>query len=127
MSDGSHSSDPSSWDPALDAVAAAPENHIVLHEDEFIRVLSVRMAPGETGKVHHHRFPSVVILTNATRTRDFDGVTGEVWQSAGPGHNEQALPFVVVLEPQPVHYVENIDTKASHGIRIEFKGGFPTI
>ncbi len=41
-------SDPATWDPALDGVLAAPENHTVLYEDDSIRVISVTVAPGET-------------------------------------------------------------------------------
>ena len=41
-------SDPATWDPAMDAVLAAPENHTVLYEDDLIRVISVRVAPGAT-------------------------------------------------------------------------------
>jgi hypothetical protein len=32
--------DPTTWDPALDGVLAAPENHAVLYEDDAIRVIS---------------------------------------------------------------------------------------
>ena len=52
-------SDPSTWDPALDAVVAAPEHHKVLYEDDVIRVISVSVPAGATEKPHHHRFPSV--------------------------------------------------------------------
>ncbi|MBD9650076.1 hypothetical protein IB267_17110 [Ensifer sp. ENS09] len=116
---------PSEWDPALDAVTAAPENHLVLHEDEFIRVLSVTLAPGETGKVHHHRFPSVIIMDRAAQTSDFDGLTGEEIHPSGSGHSADELPFIVVMPPQPLHYVRNRDDKVAHGIRIEFKQGLP--
>jgi hypothetical protein len=42
--------DPRTWDPALDGVLAAPENHKVLYEDEAIRIISVSIAPGATQK-----------------------------------------------------------------------------
>jgi hypothetical protein len=42
--------DPATWDPALDGVLAAPENHTVLYEDEAIRVISVSIAPGAIGR-----------------------------------------------------------------------------
>ena len=35
------------------------------------------------------------------------------------------LPLVHRLQPQSLHYFENLDTKSFHGIRIEFKKGFP--
>ena len=47
--------DPSTWDPALDAVVAAPANHKVLFENDNLRVLEVNLAPDEEEPVHHHR------------------------------------------------------------------------
>ena len=48
--------DPATWDPALDGVLAAPENHTVLYEDEAIRVISVSIAPGAIEKPHQPLF-----------------------------------------------------------------------
>jgi len=39
--------DTSKWDPALDAVVAAPANHKVLFENAHLRVLEVNLAPDE--------------------------------------------------------------------------------
>jgi hypothetical protein len=47
--------DPAGWDPGLDAVAAAPQHHRVLYEDELIRVVSVSIDPGMQEPLHHHR------------------------------------------------------------------------
>jgi hypothetical protein len=44
--------DPATWEVALDALSAAPENHTVLYEDDIIRVLSVSLAPGVIEKPH---------------------------------------------------------------------------
>jgi hypothetical protein len=54
--------DPGTWDPALDGVLAAPENHKVLYEDEAIRVISVSIAPGAIEKPHHHCLPAVFVV-----------------------------------------------------------------
>ena len=54
--------DPATWDPALDGVLAAPENHKVLYEDEAIRVISVSIAPGAIEKPHHHCLPAVFVV-----------------------------------------------------------------
>jgi hypothetical protein len=53
--------DPSTWDPALDAVAAAPANHKVLFENDNLRVLEVNLA-AEEEPVHHHRWRSIFVL-----------------------------------------------------------------
>lgn len=117
-------SDPAAWDPAFDGVIAAPENHVVLYEDDAIRVLSVRIAPGETEKPHHHRFASVFVVDRLVKLRDFDGATGEEIPLPIPDHVE--FPITLKFLPQPLHYVENLDTRPFHATRIEFKRGFPT-
>jgi hypothetical protein len=93
--------EPGTWKPELDAVIVAPENHIVLHEDDFIRVLSVRLPAGETEKPHHHRFPSIMIIDREIKARDFDGLTHQEIKSSSPGEGEPVLPVVVRLPPQP--------------------------
>jgi hypothetical protein len=116
-------SDPATWDRALDAVIAAPENHTVLYEDELIRVLSVSIAPGATEKPHHHRFPSVFVVDRMVNLRDFNGVTNE--EISLPIPSDAVFPITLQFAPQPLHYVRNLDTKPFHAIRIEFKQGFP--
>lgn len=119
-------SDPASWDPALDGVLVAPENHAVLYEDDFIRVISVSVAPGAREKPHHHRLPSVFVIDRMVNLRDFNGVTGEEIALPLPPADKLVFPIVVNFPPQPLHYVENCDVKPFHATRIEFKNGFPT-
>lgn len=114
------------WDPALDAVSAAPGNHRVLFENASLRVLEVTLAAGEEEPLHHHRWPSVFI---------FDQVQGPVHDIAPDG---RVLPpdrdvlravqdwdgrgcLVVHMAPQPVGRVLNASGKAVHGIRVEVK------
>jgi hypothetical protein len=117
-------SDPATWDQALDGVLAAPENHVVLYEDDTIRVISVSIAPGETEKPHHHRLPSVFVVDRLVRLRDFAGATGK--EIPLPIPKEVEFPIVLKFLPQPLHYVENLDASPFHATRIEFKHGFPT-
>jgi hypothetical protein len=116
-------SNPATWDRALDAVVAAPENHAVLYEDELIRVLSVSIAPGATEKPHHHRFPAVFVVDRMVNLRDFNGVTNE--EISLPIPRDAVFPITLKFAPQPLHYVKNFDSKPFHAIRIEFKQGFP--
>ena len=126
MSEVATSADPSTWDPALDAVAAAPKNHIVLFENEALRVIEVILEPDEEEPVHHHRWPSVFV---------FDEVQGPV-HDISPGG--EVLPpnrdvmvalqawdgkgcLVVHMAPQPPGRVQNASGKRIHGVRIEMK------
>jgi hypothetical protein len=62
MENAATSDDPATWDPTLDAVAAAPRHHRVLFENDRLRVLEVALDPNDEEPVHHHRWPSVFVL-----------------------------------------------------------------
>ena len=47
MADNHTDLDPSTWDPALDAVVAAPKHHKVVFENERLRVLEVTLEPND--------------------------------------------------------------------------------
>ena len=40
------------WPDSLDALTAAPESHRLLFENDEVRVLEARIAPGETTGLH---------------------------------------------------------------------------
>jgi hypothetical protein len=117
------SSNPATWDPALDGVHAAPENHAILYEDDEIRVISVSIAPGAIEKPHHHRLPSIFVVDRLVKLRDFNGATDE--EIPLPIPKDVEFPIMLKFLPQPLHYVENLDTTPFHATRIEFKKGFP--
>lgn len=120
------STNPASWDPALDAVAAAPKHHRVLFENEKLRVLEVILGPDDEEPLHHHRWPSVFVL---------DQVQGPVHDIAPDGTvlppNRDVMKaiqawdgkgsLVVHMSPQPLGRVHNASGKPIHGIRVEMK------
>jgi hypothetical protein len=126
MADNHANSVPSSWDPALDAVIAAPKHHKVLFENERLRVLEVTLEGGDEEPVHHHRWPSVFVL---------DQVQGPVHDIAPDGTplppNRDIIKaiqswngkgcLVVHMEPQPAGRVHNGSDKVIHGVRVEMK------
>jgi hypothetical protein len=116
--------DPTTWDPAMDGVLASPEHHTVMYEDDVIRVLSVSIPPGAVEKPHNHRFPAVFVVDRLVKLRDFNGATHE--EIPLPIPKDVSFPIVLNFPPQPLHYVENVDTKPFHATRVEFKRGFPT-
>ena len=110
------------WDPAMDAVIAAPDNHQVLYEDDVIRVLSVTLQPGVAEPLHHHRFPSIFVIDRLVPLRDFDAEGREIQLPLPPQFD---LPLVLQMPPQPHHSVLNEGSTIFHGTRIEFKKGLP--
>src|SRR5262249_14454265 len=53
------------WTPAKDALAAAPQHHKVLFENEEVRVIEVTVAPHAREPLHAHRYPSVIYLESS--------------------------------------------------------------
>jgi len=126
MKDDLETTDPSTWDPALDAVVAAPKHHKVLFENENLRVIEVTLEPNDEEPVHHHRWPSVFVFDQIEPpVHDFtpdgrqlpphrDVIRAlEAWNGQGC--------LVVHMAPQPAGRVLNASTKTLHGVRIEMK------
>jgi hypothetical protein len=53
------------WPDSLDAVAADPQNHIVLYEDSKIRVLDVHTPPHTMNSKHDHQWLSIFLQDEA--------------------------------------------------------------
>ena len=108
------------WQDSLDALIAAPEYHHLLLENEHVRVLEVRIPPGQIVPVHAHRWSSVAHVKSASDflRRDeegkliFDSRTAEVPQKASD---------VVWTPPLPPHSVENIGAAEIHVLLVELK------
>ncbi len=110
------------WPPHLDALVAAPANHRVLLEDDAVRVLEVTVAPGERENLHHHRWPSIMVVLARPTYRNFDANGNEIPPSGGAPADPR-LPRALHLPPQRLHFIE-VAADAPHGfqgIRIEFK------
>ncbi len=109
------------WPDALDALVAAPAQHRLLFENEHVRVLDTRIAPGERTPVHTHRWPAahyVVSWSDFVR-RDADGrVMLDTRASVRAGTPPAAL-WGEALGP---HSLENVGSAPIHVISTEVKG-----
>lgn len=117
---------PTSWDPALDAVLAAPKQHKVLFENDRLRVLEVTLEPNEEEPTHHHRWPSVFVfdqlkppVVDLTPEGERLPPTRDVLAALEGWNGEGCL--VVHMAPQPAGRVLNESDATLHGIRIEMK------
>ena len=112
--------DDAEWPPHLEALVAAPANHRLLLEDEAVRVLEVTAEPGERENLHHHRWPSIMVVLARPNYRNFDADGNEIPPSGG---TSTELPRALRLQPQKSHFTE-VAADAPYGfrcIRIEFK------
>ena len=109
------------WDPALDAVTAAPDSHRVLLDNDQVRVLEVIIQPGEREPAHTHRWPSVMVGLNAARIRYY-GADQELRFETPEGREVKTALDADWLRPEPLHAVENIDETVFRALRVELKG-----
>jgi hypothetical protein len=112
---------PADWPKEKDAVLAAPTNHKVLLENDKVRVLDVKVAPGEVEAVHSHRWPSVLYILEAGDFIDRDG-NGKVIFDTRTLPAPLTFPLTMYKEPEAPHSVENLSkTVTLHLVRVEMK------
>ena len=114
--------EPWTWPDSLDALAAAPESHRILFENDAVRVLETRIAPGEITQVHTHRWPGILYVLSFGHfvRRDGNGVVLVDTREGG------ALPqpgTALWSGSLPPHTLENVDTSEIHVIGVELKSG----
>lgn len=108
------------WPADLDALVAAPAQHRLVLENERVRVLDTRIAPGEQTPVHTHQWPAVhhVITWSAFVRRDHTGAvlldTRAAAVAAAPG----AVLWGEALGP---HTLENVGQEPLHIVSVEIK------
>jgi hypothetical protein len=112
--------EPWPWPAELDAVIAAPKHHKLLFENERVRVLEVRIAPGELVPVHTHRWPASIYVAKQSDflRRDHHGNLLFDSRSMGPPPDK---PFAQWTPPLPPHSVENIGSTEILLISTELK------
>jgi len=108
------------WPETLDAVRAAPANHRVLLENDAVRVLDVRVAPGAQEPVHAHCRPSVLVVLEGGRAEDYDQ-SGKLLDEGTVIPKGAKAPFAFWLDRTPPHSVHNIDVVPIHLVRVELK------
>jgi hypothetical protein len=94
------------WPASLDALSAAPRHHTLLLENDRVRVVETRIAPGDIVPVHTHCWPSVLyVLSWSDFVRcDAAGTVALDSRAIGGG----SLPSVAWSEALPPHSLENV-------------------
>lgn len=110
----------------FDAVAAAPESHVVLFEDNKVRVLRVEVAPGVTEPVHDHRWPSVMYFEQPQPITyiEYKLVGGRPVETQRFDAPALKATQTVRGEPEGLHAVMNRGAAPFVAVRGEFKDGF---
>lgn len=110
---------PQEWPHELDALVAAPQHHVLLFENDAVRVLDIRVGPGDTVPLHTHCWPSALYLLSWSDFVRRDAI-GEVLADSriqskpveGAAHWSPAMP---------PHTLENVGETDLHLIGVELK------
>ena len=114
--------EPWMWPDSLDALAAAPESHRGLLENDTIRVLETRIAPGETTQVHTHRWPGILYILSFGDFVRRDG-NGTVLVDTREGGALPEPGTAIWSGSLPPHTLENVSASEIHVIGVELKTG----
>jgi predicted metal-dependent enzyme (double-stranded beta helix superfamily) len=108
------------WPDSLDALVAAPVYHKLLLENDHVRVLDVRIAPGHTVPVHTHKWFSVIHVKSAGDFIRRDG-NGKLLFDSRKADSAEKQPAIVWIDPLPPHSVENVGDSEIHLVSVELK------
>jgi mannose-6-phosphate isomerase-like protein (cupin superfamily) len=103
----------------LDALRAAADHHELLFENDRVRILDTRVAPGERTAVHAHEWPAALYVLSWSDfvRRDADEkvlVDSRERAATEPGGG-------LWIDPLPPHSVENVGNSDLHIIAVEVK------
>jgi hypothetical protein len=104
----------------LDAMLVAPDHHDVLVENQHVRVLNTKLAPGERTPVHEHQWPAALYVLSWS---DFVRYSqnGEVLVDSRTLPAQPSAGQALWSAALPPHYVHNIGTSELHIIAVEVK------
>ena len=106
---------------SLEAVIAAPDHHKVIYENERVRVIELKVQPGETVPVHTHRWATVNYVVSHCDFLSCDG-DGNVKLDSRTDESGMKEGAVFYLPPNPpLHSVKNIGAGELRGITVELK------
>ena len=105
----------------LEAMAAAPDHHERLLENDQVRVLDTRVAPGDRTPVHAHAWPAALYVMSWSDFVRRDA-NGEVMVDSRDWENQPSAGQSLWIQPLPPHSIENVGTSELRLIAIELKG-----
>src|ERR1700754_338996 len=94
-------------------VSQEPRHHKVF-ENEWVRILDVRIGPGDTSQYHKHSTPSIFIVLGNTKTGS-QAIIEPIHRS----FNKESIWFEGFYDTPRIHRVWNEDTVEFHTIDME--------
>ena len=104
---------------SLDAMAAAPDHHAILFENDQVRILDTRVSPGERTPVHAHEWGAALYIlswSDFIRRDEHGTMLVDSRERSSP-----AASAALWIDPLPPHSVENVGMADLHIIAVEVK------
>lgn len=108
------------WPDDLDALVAAPDHHALLLENDRVRVLDTRVAPGSRTPLHTHRWPAALYVLQWSQFVRRDSHGAVVLDSRTVASLRQP-PAVLWSAPLQPHTLENVGVGDLHILSVEVK------
>jgi hypothetical protein len=104
----------------LDAMTKSPKHHLVLLENEKVRVLDTRLGPGDQTPVHAHQWPGALYVVSWSDFVRYDP-DGKVLVDSRTLPAKPALGTAIWSVPIGPHYVRNVGQTELRIIAVEVK------
>ncbi|WP_300598410.1 hypothetical protein [Niabella sp.] len=108
------------WPAELDALAADPEHHTLLFENDFVRVLDTLILPGQMTHVHTHRWPASLYVLSWSDFIRYDP-EGNMLLDSRTLAETPAAASALWSGPLKPHALKNTGEKDIHIISVEIK------
>jgi hypothetical protein len=116
---------PGPWPANLDALAAAPDQHTVLLENDAVRVLDTRLRAGDRTPVHTHQWPSVLYVLSWSDFVRCDA-TGDVLIDSRTFSVKPVDGATLWSDALPPHSAQNVGSRELRVIAVELKRAINT-
>ena len=111
---------PADWPSELDALIAAPEQHILLMENDHVRVIDTIIPPGATVPLHTHCWPATYYVIEWSDIVRY-GQDGSIQSDTRKNPNKISPGHVIWAGALDPHTVENVGDKTLRIISVEIK------
>lgn len=104
----------------LDALLAAPEHHVLLFENERVRVLDISVPQGHTVALHTHNWPGILYLLSWSECVRRDE-QGQVLMDSRLLNEKPAVGTAWWTDAMPPHTLQNVGKGVLRLIGTEIK------
>jgi hypothetical protein len=108
------------WPDSLDALAAAPEHHALLLEDDRVRVLQTTIPAGDVVPLHTHRWGGFAYVQSWSHFIRRDERGSVLFDSREAGE-APPVPCAQWMPALPPHTVENLGPREISILIVELK------